>query len=299
MEGVMALSDVLRFVMRHPLNRRKPLRALLEFISWQLGSRLVPGVVIVDWIEGARLVVRTGQTGLTGNIYCGLQEFAEMGYLLHVLRPGELFVDVGANLGSYTVLAATVVGADVVCVEPVPETFAQLVENVRINQSESRVTCVNAGVGVSEGTLRLSTGLGPGNRIVEDDDGAGSVEVPATTLDRMLSERHPVLMKIDVEGFETAVIEGASGTLAIPTLHSVIMELNGSGRTYGFDEERLLETMRGHGFSAYAYDPLTRVLRPLDTADPRLENCIFIRDLVHATSRVQGARRYDIRGCQL
>jgi len=44
-------------------------------------------------------VARPGETGVTGNIYTGLHEFSSMGYLLHVLREGDLFVDVGANVG--------------------------------------------------------------------------------------------------------------------------------------------------------------------------------------------------------
>ena len=44
-------------------------------------------------------------TGATGNIYCGLYEFLDMAFLLHFLRNGDLFGDIGSNIGSYTVLA--------------------------------------------------------------------------------------------------------------------------------------------------------------------------------------------------
>ena len=43
--------------------------------------------------------------GVTGNVYCGLHDFAEMSFMLHLLRAGDLFADIGANVGSYTVLA--------------------------------------------------------------------------------------------------------------------------------------------------------------------------------------------------
>ncbi len=65
--------------------------------------------VIVHWIGGTRLAARRGMTGLTGNIYAGLHEFADMAFLLHFLRPSDLFADVGANVGSYTILASGVV----------------------------------------------------------------------------------------------------------------------------------------------------------------------------------------------
>lgn len=50
-------------------------------------------------------------TGATGNIYVGLHEFEDMAFLLHVLRRTDLFVDVGANIGSYTILAGGAAGA--------------------------------------------------------------------------------------------------------------------------------------------------------------------------------------------
>jgi hypothetical protein len=100
----MGLMQTARFIRRHPLTRNAPVAAIVRFAGWQVASRMRTEIV-VDWIGGAKLAVRRGMTGATGNIYCGLHEFAEMGFLLHLLRPGDVFVDVGANVGSYTVLA--------------------------------------------------------------------------------------------------------------------------------------------------------------------------------------------------
>jgi len=48
-------------------------------------------------VNGSKFLVKTGETGLTGNIYTGLHEFPDMGFLLHFLRAEDLFVDIGAN----------------------------------------------------------------------------------------------------------------------------------------------------------------------------------------------------------
>ena len=72
-------------------------------------------------------------TGATGNLYCGLHEFEEIGFLLHALHPGALFVDVGANIGSYALLAAGVCEGDVVAMETVGSTFACLLDNIALN----------------------------------------------------------------------------------------------------------------------------------------------------------------------
>src|SRR6188768_213885 len=104
----MSLSQTLRFIADHPLNRQHKSAALLRFLKWQIGIRLLPGRVVYDWINGTSFIVQRGETGLTGNLYCGLHEFSDMAFVLHAVGAGDLFVDVGANVGSYTLLACSV-----------------------------------------------------------------------------------------------------------------------------------------------------------------------------------------------
>ncbi|WP_017364163.1 hypothetical protein, partial [Methylococcus capsulatus] len=101
----MGILNTLSFLLNHPLSQGRKLPALARFVRWQLGSRLLPGEVVCPFVNDACLVVRPGMTGATGNLYVGLHEFEDMAFLLHYLRPEDLFVDVGANVGSYTVLA--------------------------------------------------------------------------------------------------------------------------------------------------------------------------------------------------
>ena len=96
------LAHVARFISNHPLTCDHRAEAFLRFAHWQITARL-NDEVIIPWIEGTRLAVKRGMTGATGNIYTGLHDFPEMAFLLHFLRPGDLFYDVGANVGSYTV----------------------------------------------------------------------------------------------------------------------------------------------------------------------------------------------------
>ena len=102
-----SILSTFRFIATHPLSSKRPLRALCRYGRWQIESRLRPEVEF-RWIEGSKLIARNGMTGATGNIYCGLHEFTDMAFVLHLLRPDDLFVDVGANIGSYTVLASSV-----------------------------------------------------------------------------------------------------------------------------------------------------------------------------------------------
>src|SRR5207249_1807294 len=132
------LVATLRFILAHPMNRDRKIAALAGYLGWQIASRL-KSEINFRWIDGAVLQVKRGMTGATGNIYCGLHEFADMGFVLHLLRAGELFLDVGANIGSYTVLASKICGARTIAFEPAPDAAAMLERNVAANDITERV----------------------------------------------------------------------------------------------------------------------------------------------------------------
>jgi hypothetical protein len=67
----MGLLNSLGFILRHPLNRRRPGAALVRWLRWQIGSRLLPGWVLLPFVNDLRLIVQPGMTGATGNVYCG------------------------------------------------------------------------------------------------------------------------------------------------------------------------------------------------------------------------------------
>jgi hypothetical protein len=119
----MNLFRTFAFIFNHPLTRQHRFSAFIRWLRWQLGSRIVSGSVVVRFVDNTKLVVDPGMTGATGNIYCGLHEAHDMAFVLHFLRKDDLFLDVGANIGSYTVLASGVVGAETICFEPVPTSF--------------------------------------------------------------------------------------------------------------------------------------------------------------------------------
>ncbi len=296
----MSLLDSITHNLSHPINRGRRLGAALRFARWQLGSRLAPGAVVYDWIGGARFLVRPGDTGLTGNIYTGLHDFEDMGFLLHFLRPGDLFVDVGANAGAYTILACAVAGARGIAFEPIPDTYDRLVENMRLNHLDTRVACLNQAVGARQGTLAFSSGGDTTNHALQPGEScASALEVAVTPLDLALQGDAPALAKIDVEGYETAVLDGARETLSQPSLQAVIVELGESTNGYGHDPARAPEILSAHGFSPCTYSPLQRTLRGLDGTPRRAGNTLFVRDRPSVEERLRRARPVTVHGRQL
>ena len=89
----------------------------------------------------------------------GLCEFDEMGFVLHFLRSEDLFVDVGANVGAYTVLASGVIGARTIAFEPNPSTFKYLERNIAENGSGTRARGINAALGAPAAINRATVYL--------------------------------------------------------------------------------------------------------------------------------------------
>lgn len=295
---VMRIARIFRGLTEHPLNRKAKIKAILGFIRWQFGSRLVLGPVLVDFVNNSKLFVGKGMTGATGNLYNGLHEFEEMGFLLHLLRKDDLFVDIGANIGSYTVLASAALGARTIAFEPIPSTFDWLRRNVAVNGIAERVKLYNMGVGSTRGRLLFTANQDTTNHVVVSSsaDAEDNIQVETDTLDHLLGDAVPALVKIDVEGFETEVLSGAHRVLKSRDTHALIMELNGSGTRYGYSDEQLLHKMKEYDFGTYRYDPFERKLVSLEGKSSGTGNTLFVRNIEFVAERLASATPFVVRG---
>jgi FkbM family methyltransferase len=219
--------------------------------------------VIIPFVDHTRLVARPGVMGATGIYYTGLYEYEEMAFVLHALRPGDRFVDVGAHIGVFSVLAAGAVGADCLAIEPVPASFAYLQENIALNGLSAKIRVINAGIAAQPGRLPFTTGKGAANGVVPTNSGAThfksarhlatAIDVDVLPLDALTADFPPTILKIDVEGYEHEVIAGAAQTLADDRLLAILIELRGHGARYDFDEDAIHQRLLEAGFQPYSY----------------------------------------------
>jgi FkbM family methyltransferase len=143
-----------------------------------------------------------------------------------LLRPGGVVLDVGANVGYYTLLASVLVGdgGAVHAFEPEPRNAEFLRHHLRVNGARN-VTVQQAAVSDREGTARFEFGSGSGTGHLGE---SGALEVRTLRLDDYCAEHGivPTAIKIDVEGAEMSVLVGASRTLA---LHKPVIFLSTHG----------------------------------------------------------------------
>lgn len=282
-----ALPRLAGFLLRHPLVRRDPLGAARRLARWQAAARR--GTMLAEpWVAGpagaVRLRLRRGLSSATACWYAGLTDPAEMGFVLHALRPGDRMVDVGANVGVYAALAAGAAGARVLALEPAAETLPDLRAMLELNGLADRVVVRAVAAGAAPGALRFTTGRGTTNRAAAD----GRAEVAVDTLDALTAGAPPLLLKADVEGAEPEVLAGTAGLLAGTALRAAILE------TAGATDAPVEAAMRAAGFAPFAYDPFRRALARRD--GPSRPNTLYLRDLPFWQARIATAPRVTVFG---
>ena len=156
MSKLKQLQAIFKTINSHPLAGKHRLKAYGKFIYWQILNVVDPKERKVKFLKHSFLFAKKSRKGATGNIYLGLHEFEDMGFLLHFLRPGDMFFDIGSNIGSYTILAAKEAGANVIAFEPIPSTFQVLEKNIELNAISALVHPLNVGVGAKAETLIFS-----------------------------------------------------------------------------------------------------------------------------------------------
>jgi FkbM family methyltransferase len=263
----------------HPENRGRRGRALGKYFAWQLWERTVRRPWSVRLIADIRIRCHPHSPIASAVLYYGLADHREMRFLLSYLRPGQTLVDVGANVGIYSLLACSIPGVTTVTLEPSTAAFERLTENVRLNHLQDRVTLIKAAAGRTEGAASLTIGRDAMNSLVEDTDLAVE-EVQVTTLDAIAGQVAEVaLVKIDVEGWETEVLEGATRCLTHqrPVL---IVEVN--------DDEGIEAIRRRYGYQCVRYDPESNLLELSEVSAANGRNALLIPDMSSVQSRLDG-----------
>ena len=139
-------------------------------------------------------------------------EPAVWGRVMREVRAGDHVVEVGASIGLYALAFAGRVGPEghVTAFEPDPESASALEANVGVNGWRDRVTVISAAVGQRGGQVRFAAARGLESRIeMRPEVRDGVITVPLVGLDEALAGRRIDLIKIDVEGFEQQVLQGA------------------------------------------------------------------------------------------
>jgi FkbM family methyltransferase len=280
----MLLYKVLSDLLRSDAGLKHPLRVLTRFGYLQLRRRVGPSPFMFVTATGTRaLVERRGDfSAITGLFYLDIPDLQEVAFASHALRPREVFWDIGANQGFWSLLLAGR-GVDAHAFEPTPVTFQHQSKQFAAQASPYRERLCGHNLAMSShvGSMRFTVDRGQANYLLKEGEAyAGeSAEVKVTTIDAF-SEKAPApnFIKIDVEGWTLPVLEGASSTLTRRELHGLVIETfrYANGAT---SEMRSVESLLAqHGFHPFSYDPAVRKLTRLTGLNQGRQDTIYARD---------------------
>jgi len=279
------LSKLPKYIVRLPralLEQRRELRAVAEAIP-RLEARIetlqhanTTSRVYVGndraWLRtawGGKLIVDTTDLLMSPWLLLdGVWEPDVTEWFKATLKPGMTFIDVGANVGYFTVMAAFLVGRQgrVVAFEAMPSTYELLVKNVIVNWMETFTTAENLAVYSDTRSLKfyvrkfyhgnssLASISHEEGRLYDDIE---EIDVQARSLDEYLCEKpaKPDVIKVDVEGAELQVFRGARRTLAENPDVIVMCEWSQDQiRTAQDDPAELANELREQGFKVYRID---------------------------------------------
>lgn len=230
--------------------------------------------------------------GIMGNYHSVLQEPVDSVFLLHFLRDEDTFVDIGANVGHYSLLAGVKTNAKIISIEPIPKTFRRFYQNLEINQLTEKVKSLNIGLSDKKGELHFSNEAFTTNKVVKDGNG---IKVPVDTLDAVCEKEQVNLMKIDVEGFEWFVLQGAASVLNSESLKVIIIELNGAGKNFGIEDDQIVAFLNALGYQQFEYNIFSRELTPILSKNNKQFNTLFIKDLNFVKNRLVSAKEVNVK----
>jgi FkbM family methyltransferase len=288
----MNIKEVFQFINNHPLTQLDKIKSFRKLLIWKFQTIINNKPVIYPYIQNSKLIVSTEMTSSVENMLTGLFEFEDMSFLLHYLDKEDVFADIGANIGIYTILASKVTGATSLAFEPSSKTFVNLINNITINSIQDKVFAYKLGLGSSNSEVSFSKEHDTMNYIVSEPTTSESVEkITIKKLDDVVT-KNVNFIKMDVEGFETEVLKGAERILRSTDLNVIIIELNGFGKRYGFKDEDIHALLTSFGFSVYKYLPFERKL--IKQGNFNSGNNIYLKDYEYAQNRVRHSGKIEI-----
>ncbi len=264
---------------RNKSARQHPVRSFCKLLHLQAWHRITGSPWRFRLNTGLYALAYPHSSGITAYYYFGLPDFHEQNFILDHIERSELFIDIGANVGGWTLLVAGK-GTKVLAFEPIPDSFERLKENISLNpQCIQSVNVYNVGLSSEKGTLSFTADLDTGNTVISDPESysGNKINVGVTPIDEYTMDCNPSYIKIDVEGHELEVIKGSRKTLEYEGLKALIIETYRWANYKKPELKEMEKVLRSYGFLPFRYNVETKRLIERKRKSEGGQNTIYAR----------------------
>lgn len=237
----------LKYIISRIKVQKKPIRFLLSRVLWYSGLCRIFVVKLSHGIK-IRFYPTSTSTALWTNPY-SFDEI-EVNFIWNYLMPGDTFIDVGANIGQLTLTGAKKVDktGQVFSIEPHPSTFKFLNKNIKLNGFKN-IKTYNLAIGDKNGKACFSNIRSDDQNFITDK---GSIEIDVKKLDDLFLNKKIELLKIDTEGYELFVLNGALNLLK--NTEAVYLEIYQTNfERYNYDIKKIVNLLLQNDFKVYRF----------------------------------------------
>ena len=212
--------------------------------------------------------------------------------LLNMLDRHDLFIDVGANIGTYTLLAAGVKRCSVISFEPNLEACNILKSIICRNHLEKSVSIHEAGLGAAAARMNMTTSLKTRNHLTYGENQLGEI-VEIVRFDDLNVKHNSQVIKVDIEGFEFQALQGMNSALRQKKILAIIVEVNNHVTRYGSSPKEIYEYLVDLGYILVNYSIKQNCLNRASLGEALAHyNQVYVRDVKEVNLRL------DVSGIQ-
>lgn len=257
----------LQIILNHPLNKNHKLKALFKLFWWKVNQILFKLPVVVELVPGIKCICYPESSFGSQIIYTKFPEYYEMDFVQWVLKPTDTFVDVGAGLGDYSLIAASRIKTGIIfAFEPHLVALAYLNENIAINNLQNKILAFNKVVSDKNGFEEFTSDEISEFSHISSKEDMNRIKIPSITLDNFFmsrKEKQIKIVKIDVEGAELKVLYGANNLLKKNAIDYLIIEINQRSPLYSGNADKVFSFLKKNGYIVFIFNYSSK-LSPMD-----------------------------------
>lgn len=270
MDANLFAQKTLKYIWQHPENHDHQLWSVGRFLGWQVYKRLTHRSLDITLPRtNIKLRCYPDSRSASAALYCGLYDHDEMLFLQRFLKDSDSFLDVGANVGIYTLLAAEKLpNGRVYSIEALPKNAARLKENLALNNFTHVIT-YDLAVSDAPGYVTLDLADGDSTPSITGNTSQTELKVPTDTLDNLLADSIDslTLAKMDIEGAELLALKGAIALLQQQRPMVWILEVNSQLHNFNYTAEDLVAFLEDYDYGLYRYSAKENTLFPISLAE--------------------------------
>lgn len=282
----------LRTLFSYSHNRKNPLAALIRLWKWKQAKNKNNKLAYLFW--GDRIIYcYPDSTSSMWLIYSYFYDKKEFMFLSKYLKNTDIVFDVGANIGIYSLwISKFVTEGKIIAFEPDPKNYQRCQEQL-LNNKLGQVVLEDIALSSENGKLKFSTGKDMENHLlldIQEIDNETTIQVESKKMDLYCEDKNITaidFIKIDVEGAEKFVFEGASQLLNSQKIKCILFEVNQQKEKFDTNDEQLMNILKKAGYSFYDYNYETNQLISLSKLPQNTHiNILAIADIDYVQKRI-------------